>query len=69
MSQPSPPMRLPAVKAVTGLSKSEIYRRMDAGTFPRQRKLSPKKVVWPEDEVLAWRRRNIDEVDLSELLG
>ncbi|MBN0494998.1 AlpA family phage regulatory protein, partial [Pseudomonas aeruginosa] len=35
-----------AVEEITGLSCSEIYRRIAAGTFPAQVILGPKSVVW-----------------------
>jgi prophage regulatory protein len=47
-------IKLPKVKALTTLSASEIYRRIAAGTFPKQVVLGPKSVVWIEAEVLAW---------------
>lgn len=47
-------IKLAAVKALTTLSTSEIYRRIAASTFPRQVMLGPKSVVWIEAEVLAW---------------
>lgn len=37
-----------AVEDITGLSCSEIYRRIAAGTFPAQVTLGPKSVVWIE---------------------
>ncbi len=43
-----------AVEEITGLSCSEIYRRIAAGTFPAQVSLGPKSVVWVESEVNAW---------------
>lgn len=43
-----------AVEEITGLSCSEIYRRIAAGTFPVQVNLGPKSVVWIESEVNAW---------------
>ncbi len=43
-----------AVEQITGLSCSEIYRRIAAGTFPKQINLGPKSVVWIEAEVMAW---------------
>ncbi|HHM6444416.1 TPA: helix-turn-helix transcriptional regulator [Pseudomonas aeruginosa] len=43
-----------AVEQITSLSCSEIYRRIAAGTFPKQINLGPKSVVWNEAEVLAW---------------
>jgi len=42
------------VQEMTGLSCTEIYRRIAAGTFPAQVTLGPKSVVWIESEVTAW---------------
>ena len=39
-------LRLPAVLAVTGLSKSQIYRRMDGGTFPLSVEVGPNASAW-----------------------
>lgn len=47
-------IRLPAVKAVTALSRSEIYRRIAAGTFPAPIKLGERASAWPEHEVYSW---------------
>ncbi|HYD59679.1 MAG TPA: AlpA family transcriptional regulator [Noviherbaspirillum sp.] len=49
-----PLMRLPAVEAQTGLSKSEIYRRMREGTFPKPIKLGARAVAWPAAQIDAW---------------
>ncbi len=46
--------RLPQVKARTGLSRSEIYRRIAAGRFPQPVKLGERASAWPEHEVTAW---------------
>ncbi|WP_256345655.1 AlpA family transcriptional regulator [Pseudomonas sp. PD9R] len=54
-------IKLPKVKALTTLSASEIYRRIAAGTFPKQVALGPKSVVWIESEVLAWREVCVSE--------
>lgn len=45
------------VVRITGLSKSEVYRRISAGTFPAQRRLSARKSVWSQAEVQAWMNR------------
>jgi len=37
-------LRLPQVKAATGLSKSSIYARIAEGTFPKQIPLGPRLV-------------------------
>ncbi len=47
-------IRLKEVMRLTGLSRSTIYAKMDAGTFPRQRKITPTIAVWSEVEVIAW---------------
>lgn len=46
--------RLPKVQTRTGLSRSEIYRRIAAGTFPAPIKLGERASAWPEHEVTAW---------------
>ncbi|WP_426201870.1 helix-turn-helix transcriptional regulator [Pseudomonas sp. TWP3-1] len=47
-------IKLAAVKTLTTLSTSEIYRRIAAGRFPKQVMLGPKSAVWIEAEVIAW---------------
>ena len=47
-------LRLPQVKAITGLSKSTIYARISEGTFPEQIPLGPRLVVWVESDIQKW---------------
>lgn len=47
-------LRLPLVKARTGLSRSEIYRRIALGQFPAPVKLGERASAWPESEVSNW---------------
>lgn len=47
------------VELITGLSRTEIYRRISDGRFPKQISLSPKSVVWIESEVLDWCEQQI----------
>lgn len=47
-------IKLPEVKRRTTLSTSEIYRRLESGTFPKQIKLGAKAVAWLEHEIDAW---------------
>ena len=50
-------LRLPEVLALTGLSKSTIYRLMPVGEFPQSVKLGGSRgraVGWLESEVYAW---------------
>lgn len=47
-------IKLPVVKQRTCLSTSEIYRRIEDGTFPKQIKLGARAVAWLDHEVQAW---------------
>jgi prophage regulatory protein len=47
-------LRLPEVKATTGLSKSTIYARISEGNFPKQISLGPRLVVWVESDIQKW---------------
>jgi prophage regulatory protein len=47
-------LRLPQVKATTGLSKSSIYARISEGTFPKQIPLGTRLVVWVESDIQNW---------------
>jgi prophage regulatory protein len=47
-------LRLPQVKATTGLSKSTIYARIAEGTFPKQIPIGPRLVVWVESDIQNW---------------
>ena len=53
-------LRLPAVKASTGLSRSTIYLRVAAGTFPKQVLLGGRAVGWLEAEIQDWLQQRID---------
>lgn len=46
-------LRLPAVKAETGASRSTIYLRIQQGLWPKPVKLGPRSVGWPAGEVAA----------------
>ena len=47
-------LRLPTVKARTGLSRSTIYQRVSVGTFPQPVNLGARAVGWLEAEIDAW---------------
>ena len=47
-------LRLPTVRARTGLSRSTIYLRISEGTFPKPVSLGARAVGWPESEIEAW---------------
>lgn len=58
-------LRLPEVCRRTGLSRSEIYRRIGAssGAFPAPIKLGERASAWPEHEVSAWIAARVAERD------
>ena len=44
-------LRLPEVLALTGLSRSTIYLRVEEGTFPKQINLGSRAVGWLDSDV------------------
>jgi prophage regulatory protein len=46
-------LRLPDVKAATGLSRSTLYLRIANGVFTHPVSLGGRAVGWPADEVVA----------------
>lgn len=53
-------LRLPAVKARTGLSRSTIYLRVSQGSFPKPVSLGARAVGWVEAEIQEWVQRQIE---------
>lgn len=53
-------LRLPAVKARTGLSRSTIYLRIAEGSFPKPVSLGGRAVGWIEAEINDWLDRQIE---------
>jgi prophage regulatory protein len=47
-------LRLPEVKATTGLGSSTIYRYIQAGTFPAPVKIGGHAARWRSSELAAW---------------
>ena len=56
-------LRLPEVQRRTGKSKSDIYREVAAGSFPRPVQLSERARGWVEGEVNAWIAARVAERD------
>lgn len=46
-------LRLPAVKAESGVSRSTLYLRIQQGLWPKPVRLGLRSVGWPEGEVAA----------------
>jgi prophage regulatory protein len=53
-------LRLPNVKASTGLSRSTIYLRVSQGTFPKPVKLGGRAVGWVQTEIQEWLQQQIE---------
>ncbi len=47
-------LRAPAVMARTGLSRTTIWRRVRAGTFPAPTELGVNSVGWPDSVISEW---------------
>ncbi len=53
-------LRLPAVMARTGLSRSSIYLRISEGRFPTAISLGSRAVGWIEAEINDWLNQQIE---------
>ncbi len=54
-------LRLPQVKARTGLSRSTIYARIAQGSFPKPVPLGGARAVgWVESQIERWIERQIE---------
>jgi prophage regulatory protein len=62
-------LRLPKVKAITGLSRSTIYLRMSEGNFPKHISLGSRAVGWLKYEIIAWIDERINESRDNSLQG
>lgn len=47
-------LRLPKVKAITGLSKSSLYQLIRTNSFPAPIRIGPRIVAWVMSEVQEW---------------
>lgn len=54
-------LRLPVVKARTGISRSSVYLKISEGTFPKPINLGVRSVGWLESEINEWIQQRIDE--------
>lgn len=53
-------LRLPSVKARTGLSRSTIYLRISEGDFPKPVSLGGRAVGWIEAEINDWLAERVE---------
>ncbi|MGZ8183058.1 MAG: helix-turn-helix transcriptional regulator [Methylobacter sp.] len=54
-------LRRKQVEARIGLSRSTIYERIKAGTFPAPISLGAKSVGWIESEINAWLSSQVEK--------
>ena len=54
-------LRLPAVKARIGLSRSSIYQLVSQSRFPRPIALGSRSVGWLESEVNGWLAAQVEK--------
>lgn len=54
-------LRLPEVKAVTGLSKTSLYALIRNRNFPSPVRLGPRAVAWVRSEVKQWATNRVLE--------
>lgn len=60
-------LRLPAVKAESGASRSTIYLRIQQGLWTKPVKLGPRSVAWPASEIAALNAARIAGMDDGEI--
>ena len=60
-------LRLPAVRARTGLSRSTIYLRISEDNFPRPIQLGVRAVGWVESEIEEWLEIQIQNRPISKI--
>jgi prophage regulatory protein len=58
-------LKMPEVRAKTGLSKSHLYALAQQGLFPKQVKLTERSSAWVESEVDGWIDSRIAQRDLE----
>ena len=58
-------LKIPEVRAKTGLSRSHLYALAQNGEFPKPVKLSERSSAWVESEVDGWIEERITERDLE----
>jgi prophage regulatory protein len=60
-------LRLPSVKARTGLSRSSIYAFVSRGDFPRPILLGARAVGWNSEAVDAWIASRVEQSQANKI--
>jgi len=61
-------LKMPEVRAKTGLSRSHLYSLAQNGEFPKPLKLSERSSAWVESEVEGWIEDRITQRDQEAAL-
>ncbi|MDE2270834.1 MAG: AlpA family transcriptional regulator [Xanthomonadaceae bacterium] len=61
-------LRLPQVRAQTGLSRSELYRRIAVGSFPAPIKIGERASAWSSAEIEHWIAERIAQRDAKAVV-
>jgi len=59
MNTPKQFLRLPAVIALVGKSRTAIYRDIQAGIFPASIRIGARSVAWDSTEIEKWQAERI----------
>ena len=62
-------LRLPQVKARTGISRSSIYAAIKKGTFPAPISLGVRAVGWLDSSITEWINGRIETSHSSKKMG
>jgi prophage regulatory protein len=62
-------LRFPQVSARTGLSRSELYRRIAIGSFPAPIKIGARASAWSSLEIERWMAERIAQRDAKTGTG
>jgi len=62
-------LRLPEVKARTGLSRSTVYLRISNGKFPKPVSLGGRAVGWVESDINDWLLQQIENSRKDTSMG
>ncbi|EFN6654559.1 helix-turn-helix transcriptional regulator [Escherichia coli] len=52
-------LELRDITKTTSLSRSTIYRMIGRGEFPKQRKISPRRVAWLKEDIDEWMKKRV----------
>jgi prophage regulatory protein len=62
-------LRLPEVRSRVGLSRSQIYRLIQDGSFPAPLKIGSQVSVWPDGDIVRWQSEAMEKAGRSLFTG